>query len=130
MIFGDKTKIYTVHINPTLENPLEKAIFVREGFNLMAFVLGVVWALYYRLWMEAILLAAIMVFLGAADEKNWLSASTVMVLNFAVNAVVGLWANDMRRANISRRGYIMSDVVVSNSELAAQQRYFERVAVA
>ncbi|MEQ1790379.1 MAG: hypothetical protein ABL857_08040, partial [Rickettsiales bacterium] len=82
------------------------------------------------LWMEAILLAAIMVFLGAADEKNWLSASTVMVLNFAVNAVVGLWANDMRRANISRRGYIMSDVVVSNSELAAQQRYFERVAVA
>lgn len=130
MIFGDKTKIYTVHINPALENPLEKAVFVREGFNLMAFVLGVVWALYNRLWMEAIFLVTIMVFLGAADEKNWLSASTVMVLNFAVNAVVGLWANDMRRANLSRRGYIMSDVVVSNSELSAQQRYFERVAVA
>ncbi len=121
------TRIYTVHINPSQAHATEKAVFIREGFNFTAFLIGTFWALYNKLWVEAFAIMSVLTLLALADKKDWLPSETVMVLNLAFNLFVGFMANDLRRNNLSRKGYIMTDVVVSDSELRAQQRYFDRV---
>ena len=126
MALFPKTHIYTVHINPEYSHAVEKAVFIREGFDFIAFIFGAFWALYHRMWLEALCIAVPVVLLGAADKQNWLDDASIAVLNLALSFIIGLWANDLRRASLSRRGYIMSDVVVSDGELSAQQRYFER----
>ena len=130
MFFISKTKIYTVHINPSEANAMEKAIFVREGFNIIAFLFGMFWAVYHRMWFMAVGLAIIMAFFGAAEEQKWFDAASIAIIHIAFNFIIGFQANDLRRAHLSRRGYIMSDVVVSDNELSAQQRYFDRVLAA
>ncbi len=126
-MFFPKTQIYTVHINPSKPHALEKAIFVREGFNFFAFFFGVFWALYHRMWWAAFWLAMIIGFLGVAEEQQLLDIRSMAILQLAFNLVVGFWANDWLRANLSKRGYIMLDIVVSDNSLRAQQRYFDRV---
>lgn len=130
MAFFPKDYIYTVHINPSNYHAVEKAVFVREGFDFMAFVFGVFWFLYNRMWLEALYVAVPVILLGAADKQNWLDDTSLAVLNLAMSFIIGAWANDLRRASLARRGYIMSDVVVGEGEIAAQQRYFERVVAA
>ncbi len=125
-----KTKIYTVHINLNQEHAVEKAIFVREGFNFMAFIFGIAWALYHKMWFYSFIIGITMTLLGAANEQNWLQDDTILVLNTALNVIIGLWANDLRRNHLANKGYIISDIVVSDNELAAQQRYFERMMTA
>ena len=40
--------------------------------------------------------------------------------------MIGMSANDMWRAQLERKGWIMSEVVVAYSELEATHRYYER----
>ena len=96
----------------------------------MAFIFGVFWMVYHRMWWEAVFLAIIIALLGIADDQNWLDIPSLAILQFAFNLIIGLQANDWRRDALSRRGYIMSDIVVSDNELLAQQRYFDRVLTA
>lgn len=119
-------KIYTVHINPNQPHAGEKPIFIREGFNIIAFLFGVFWALYNRMWLEAFVIFAVLFSISLAREYHNLDEITAGILQFSVNILIGFQANDLRRANLAKRGYIMSDIVVSDNELRAQQRYFER----
>lgn len=43
--------IYTVQSAGDDEDPLERSIFLRDGFSWPAFVLAQVWLLYHRLWL-------------------------------------------------------------------------------
>lgn len=130
MFLLPSTQIYTVHIDPSKTNPVEKAVFVREGFNLFAFIFGVFWALYHRMWLIAIALAIVVVSFGLAEEAKALDMVSLTILQIAFNIFIGLQGNDLRRWWLSKRGYIMSDVVVSDNELRAQQRYFDRILAA
>jgi hypothetical protein len=125
MLFSQKMRIYTVHINPSLPHPMEKAVFIHEGFNFFAFVFGVFWALYHRLWSLAFILAAVIFLFGIADHMKLLDNASLLVLQLTSDVVVGMWANNWYRAILTRRGYITSDIVVSDSELRAKQRYFD-----
>lgn len=129
-MFIQKPKIYTVHINPSETNAIEKAVFIREGFNIFAFLFGMFWAAYHRMWLMAIALVIIMAFFGSAEELKWFDAASLAIIHLTFNFIIGFQANDLRRTHLSRRGYIMSDVVVSDNELRAQQRYFDRVLAA
>lgn len=130
MLFFPKTQIYTVHINPSKVNALEKAIFIREGFNFFAFIFGVFWALYHQMWWLAVCLAVVVASFAAAEEFKLLDTITLAILQLAFNLIIGYQANDLRRAALVRSGYVMSDVVVSDNELRAQQRYFDRILAA
>lgn len=124
------TQIYTVHIDPSKANPVEKAVFIREGFNLFALIFGVFWALYHRMWLIALVLTVVVVSFGLAEEAKLLDKVSLTILQVSFNIFIGFQGNDLRRWWLSKRGYIMSDVVVSDNELRAQQRYFDRILTA
>lgn len=119
-------RIYTVHINPDELSASQKPIFIREGFNIYAFLLGGFWALYHRLWRILALILAVNGALIIAGEQHVVSAISISIIQLGVNVFIGLQANDWLRMGLSRRGYILADIAVSDSLLRAEQRYFER----
>lgn len=121
----NRMKIYTVHARPGARGG-EKPIFVREGFNWMAFLFTGFWALYQRLWWPAALIVAFHIGLGALGEHHLLSPSSVGAVQLGFQVLVGYFGNDWMRARLRRRGFVMSDVTAADSQLRAEQRYFER----
>ena len=121
-----RLKIFTVHIKPDEKQPYAQPVFVREGFNIYAFVLTFLWALYHRLWIPAAGILAINFAVLALGEIHLISAGSVAILQFMVQILVGFHANDWLRAGFAKRGYIMADVTAGDSLLRAEQRYFER----
>lgn len=125
MMFGGM-KIYTVHVRPGEPQAPTKPIFVREGFNWMAFFLTFLWAGYHRLWLPMLAILAFNGLCVALQEHHILSASSTAMLLFGLQLVVGFHGNDWLRARLARRGYIITDISSGDNLLRAQQRYFER----
>jgi hypothetical protein len=121
-----RMKIYTVHIKPDGANAAEQPVFVKEGFNIWAFLLTFLWALYHRLWLPALLLLAVNLLLVFLLKHHVFAASSVGVLHLTMHYIAGSYGNDWIRARLTRLGYIMVDVAASDSLLRAEQRYFER----
>lgn len=126
MILAHHMKIYTVHIRPGDAQAQERPVFVREGFSVWAFAFPFFWTLYQRLWLHAIMIAALMTALGQAHHAQLLSEAGMIVLMLVVHAVVGFHGHDWLRNRLARRGYIIADITTGDNLLRAQQRYFER----
>jgi len=119
-------KIYTVHMKSGETLAERKPIFIREGFNIFAFIFTLFWTLYHRLWRWSLLILAVNVVLALATKNHLLDTNTGSIIQIAFNVLVGFHANDWLRDGLARRGYVMADVTAADSLLRAEQRYFER----
>lgn len=119
-------KIYTVHAKPDNKGSYEKPILLREGFNIYAFLFTFLWALYHRLWLVAAVIFCVNTAFVFLNEMHYLSPAHTSIIQLAVNILIGFHANDWLRSALTRRGYIMADIAASDSQLRAEQRYFER----
>lgn len=128
-MFG-RMKIYTVHVKPGTVNPYERPVFVREGFNFFAFLFTFFWALFHRLWMQAIGILLINIALMMLVRMHVMSADGIAIVQLAMNVMIGFVANDWLRAHLSKRGYIVADISAADNLLRAEQRYFERTIAA
>lgn len=118
-------KIYTVHVKPGAGGS-EKPVFVREGFNWMAFLFTGLWALYQRLWWPAFFIAVFNVALITAGRHHAVSSESVSIIQLGFQVLIGYLGNDWLRARLRHRGYVMADITAADSQLRAEQRYFER----
>lgn len=125
-MFPSKMKIYSVHLNPLDKNPYENALFINEGFNWYAFIFTGFWALYHRLWWMTLLFFALHLGSGYYGSLIGLSTSSIALLEFGFRLMIGMSANDLWRARLEAKGWMMSEVVVAYSELEATHRYYER----
>ncbi|MEI7669610.1 MAG: DUF2628 domain-containing protein [Pseudomonadota bacterium] len=117
--------IYTVHINPSLSHPYEKAEFIDEGFSWKAFFFTGFWALYQRLWLPLffiILFNIGLVFLS----KNGATHIGLFAVQLGGNILIGYFANDWLRNKLKKNGYIIADIVTGDSLIKAEQRFFDR----
>ena len=97
-------RIYSVHV-PPLVSPVDRARVVAEGFSWVAFVLGVLWALWHRQWAAAAaILVAGMVLAGGLAAIG-AGETTITIAAVAVNAIYGVVANDLRRRRYDRLGW-------------------------
>ena len=126
----NRMKIYTVHINPDDTGSRFTPVFIKEGFNMMAFVFTVFWALYQRLWVVALALVAINLGLVVLAKAHLLTHLSVAAVHLGMHILVGYHANDWLRARMGKKGYIISDVTAADSFLRAEQRYLERYVAA
>ncbi|MDE3060651.1 MAG: DUF2628 domain-containing protein [Pseudomonadota bacterium] len=122
-------KIYTVHIRPGEVSPQQKPVFVKEGFNALAFVFSLFWALYWRLWKPALLVIAFQVALVAL-RNHGMGVASIAALDLGFHLFFAYQANDWLRARLTRRGYVMADIAAGDTQLRAEQRYFERALAA
>ena len=119
-------KIYTVHVKPGVPQAEEKPVFIKEGFNIIAFVFPVLWTLFSRLWLAFMLIIAADYVLLEIFSYHMLNIDALCAVSLGIHVIVGLLGNDWRRAALKRRGYILADVAAADNLLRAEQRYFER----
>ena len=119
-------KTYTVHVKPDAPSPVETAAFVKEGFHLWAFVFGILWALYHRLWTMALIYLLCNIALGVLGEQLGMSDAGLGIMQLGFQAIMAYLADDFRRKSLKKQGYIIADIVTAESDLRAELRFFER----
>lgn len=122
-------RVYSIHLPPPYSAKGEEPEALREGFNVLAFALTFLWALSYRLWIQAVMLVVIIAVLGATGYLLGLSATGEVIVALAFMIWVGMEGNDWRRRGMERRGWLDGGVIAADSADAALRRYWDLTAV-
>lgn len=107
-------KIYTSHFRAG-----EDPVLVREGYSLWAALLGPLWFLAARAWVPAAIDTALTILLSKATMK--LQNPSLL---WGYLALRGMFARDLQRWSLARRGYLPGPVVAANEPDAALARLF------
>lgn len=99
------------------------ALFIRDGFSFLAFLLPAFWLLWHRLWIEAALALAAMLCLGAFGTALGLGGTASAALSLLISLYVGLEGAALRIAALRRRGWIECGVVQADSRADAEDRH-------
>ena len=112
---------YVIFEPPGAPEP-ERAIFVRDGFHWLAFLLPVFWFLWHGLWIAAVLAVAALAAFAVAGEYFGLGyLGTALSLLLSVYA--GLEGPALRLARLRRRGWREWGVVEADNAADAETRY-------
>ena len=106
------------------DGKLDRVKFVAEGFSRMGFLLTVIWALCFRMWVVASALFLIIVAIGLALTLNLIDMPVAIVLQLGVMVVVGLEGRMLQVMSLERAGYRVRGLVEVSSLEAAEQVYF------
>jgi Protein of unknown function (DUF2628) len=103
----------------------EKLVFVKDGFSWAAAAFGPFWMLAHRLWwalLGFVLLTGSLQLIGrfTTADQRWLG-----LIMFAVNLLVGLEADTLRRWALDRRGWQMLGSVSGRNSAECERRFFE-----
>lgn len=100
-----------------------QAEIVRDGFALLAFIAPLLWLLWYRLWLEAILVFLAAAIIAALGNFTGLGA-VLPALSLIVSAYVGVEGQAMRLARLRRLGWREAAVIEAGNRADAEIRYF------
>ena len=117
-------RIYTVHFPAWSPAANSDAVLLPEGFNWAAFAFGPLWALWHGIWRTAIALILIPVGVFGVILAVGMTDTVNMTFSIAIQAAMGLWANDWRRYALARRDFIECAVVSGRNLADAEAHYF------
>lgn len=110
-------RTWTVHLPreaaPGDPAAYDRAILVRDGFVWSAFFFSVLWMLWHRLWLAAILTLAVFLGLSWGLPEFEIGEGPAMVISLLVSILIGLEASTIRRWTYERRGLPVRDVVAA-----------------
>lgn len=121
--------IYTIHVPDDAPDVLtrgERTVFVREGISLRAFVFGLVYLLWHRLWIAAavwIVLLAAVATLGVVVHPPLACLVALLGLMHLYLAVEG---PDLLRWGLGQRGYTMRTLLSAPRLADAEALFFTR----
>jgi hypothetical protein len=103
---------YVIFEPPGAPRP-EDAVFIRDGFHWLAFIVPFFWFLWHRLWLEAGLVFAAMVGLAALERVDGMQGvvtpvSLLLSLGLGFEAPA-LWMAALRRRSWRERGVVEAD---------------------
>jgi glutamine amidotransferase len=124
--------IYTIHEHPGLapgdRDP--EAVFIREGFCVPAVIFSIFWLLWYRLWREAVLFGVLMTVAVLVALSVNAPDMTNHVIRGVFSVALGVFAYDLRRAALARKGYREAGVASGGNTEEASMEYLLRPAPA
>lgn len=123
--------VYTVHgpasyYGTDVRTAPDQLVFVRDGFYFWAFVASFLWLLWHRLWMATLGYLVITIVAEIAMWSFGVGSGTRLLVMAVIALLLGLEAGSLRRWKLSRRKWRQLDIVVADSEEAAERRFFER----
>ncbi|HEX2113257.1 MAG TPA: DUF2628 domain-containing protein [Alphaproteobacteria bacterium] len=118
-----RNKVYTAHVRGrgSVDSDI---VFIKDGFSWPAFFFTVLWALWHRLWLFALIVLASGFAVGMISELIDLDPLTDAVVGIAWAALVGYEANDARRRALASRDYDVEDIVLGQNMTQAEHRFF------
>ncbi len=98
-------------------------VYIRDGFHWLGFLLPLVWLLWNRLWIETVLLLAVMLGLGVLGETSGSAEMVVGGFTLLVSVYVGLEGPELRLWALRRRGYTEWGAIEAANRADAEIRY-------
>ena len=124
-------RLYTVHLPLAAGSStpaFERAEFVRDGFNIFAFLFNIVWCLWKGLWLGALVVAVVCAAAIGLGRVLQLSGEAQFWLLIVLALLFGLEASSFIRFKLRRRGYVDGGSVAAADLGDAEAIYFARVA--
>ena len=100
----------------------DDAVYVRDGFHFLAFLVPPLWLLWHRLWIEALVAFAAMALLGALGNVSGFGEAAPL-LSLLVSIYVGLEAPALHVAALRRRGWSEWGVVDAANRDEAEMKH-------
>lgn len=101
----------------------DRTAYVRDGFSVIALLVPVIWLLWYRLWIEAALVFAAGLALGAVGQALHANPVAVLALSLLIGLYIALEGPALRIAALRRRGWRERGVVNADNEQEAELRH-------
>lgn len=102
----------------------ERVAVVRDGFSLWALLFTVLWALWNRMWVVAMLLFALSAVLMAAVNLQWLPPGLAALIHFGIALIFGFEARNLQVRSLERAGFGRAEFIVASGREAAELGYF------
>ncbi len=122
--------VYTVHAPRSADRPAgdaaDRFVFVRDGFHVWAFLAGLIWLIYYRLWWALLGYIAISVVGEIALSALHAGVGTRFVVMGLFAWLMGFEATSLRRWTLSRGKWRQLGFVVADDRESAERRFFDR----
>jgi hypothetical protein len=109
---------------PDIAERADRLAFVKEGFSWPALFVPALWLLYYRMWIEFIILVLIYVALQVAFGTGAQGQTLAVWASLAVGVLFAFEANDLRAASLERRGYRLAGVASGRDRTEAERSFF------
>ena len=99
--------------------------FVRDGFHLFAFVLPVIWLLWNRLWLRAVLMFAVMGLTAALLHQfaPLATPSITVLVNLALGILTALEGPAWLAADREKNGATAQGVIIARNLREAEELY-------
>ncbi|MCX7302774.1 MAG: DUF2628 domain-containing protein [Hyphomicrobiales bacterium] len=111
-----------VVMEPPATDAAERAVLVRDGFALIAFLVPPLWLLWHRLWVEAMLALAASIALATLGEQAGFGAVGAG-LSLLVSLLVGFEGQALRIARLRRNGWSEWGALEARNSAEAEIRY-------
>lgn len=119
-------QVYTVHLpanaRPGDPEAFEKAVLVRDGFHVWAFLFTVLWFLYHRLWLAALGVFVALSLFGVIVDRLALTPWAGLAAHVLASALIGLEASSLKRWTYGRNGFALVDIVSGADEEEAEAK--------
>ncbi|WP_343313084.1 DUF2628 domain-containing protein [Brucella sp. BE17] len=112
-----------VVLEPVDSQNAENAVFVRDGFHVLALILPVVWLLFQRLWFEAAAVFGVTILLGFGGSMLGI-ANAVPLITLLVSIFVALEGANWKIAKYRRHGFAEKAIIDAANLEEAEIRYF------
>lgn len=121
---------YTLHLphgaRPGDVEALDRAVVVPDGFSWPAFAFTVVWFLFHRLWIAALVVLVGLAAVALGGYALGLPRGVGTVISLLACGLIGLEASSLRRWTLARRGRPLRDAVVARDSAEAEARLLAR----
>lgn len=120
--------VYSVYEPPSEAKDLveraDRLAFVREGFSWPALLVPLLWLLYYRMWLELIVLVLVYIALQVVFGTDTQGQTLAAWASLAISVLFAFEANDLRAASLERRGYRLAGVASGRDRTEAERSFF------
>ena len=118
-------KVYTVHLCQHNKDWDNNIVLVLEGFCWGAFTLSIIWALWHRMWWVALGITCVSLIVNGIIYILGMDTLAASFLGIGTATLFGLLANDLRRWNLARIGFLENCVVLGDNKEKALARFLE-----
>jgi hypothetical protein len=123
-----RVTVYSVYQPPSeapgLAERADRLAFVKEGFSWPALFVPLLWLIYYRMWIELIVLVLLYIALPVVFGTDLRGETLAGWASLAIAVLFGFEANDLRSFSLERRGYRLAGVASGRDRTEAERSFF------
>lgn len=118
-------KLYAVFLKDHGRKPDRDMVLVKEGFSWPAFLMPPLWALWSRMWWEALALFAVIALFAWGLEAGGVPEHLSQVSMLALVIAIGMIGNDLKRWSLSQRGFSEVATIGAKNADEAERRFLQ-----